>query len=118
MTRSEFEAKRLKFWGVRSDAVGWVLEWVERDCAAAEAAGVAWDPEEAPLPERVSIDSCGEVCLGRTPIHVLRGRSWEKWLAEAVRRYNAWPELWAFRCRSSFVGTSGEQLEKILRGEK
>src|SRR4051812_38613875 len=92
MKKSDFMAARLKI----HEREPWVVSETKRvaaDVEAAEAAGVTWGPEEEPLPEKVSINNISQVCLGSTPIHPLRALAFERWKSEAVRRYNAWPEL-------------------------
>ena len=65
--------------------------------AEREAAGVVWDPEEEPLPERLEIEgsrimwgvwTAAKITpRGGAPVDPFRIA------AEAVRRWNAWPEL-------------------------
>lgn len=66
MKKSEFESKRREFWGrQRIGHAIWGAETPDeilaaRDTAAADAAGVAWDPEEEPMAERLwAVDVCG-----------------------------------------------------------
>ena len=104
MKKSEFEAQRSDYWtgcGVT------VLHKVQEDIRAAEAAGVAWDPEEEPLPERLAITP-NESYIGEFPDQDVT--TWRFFFLlkhldvdvhpdtlavarEAVRRWNAWPEL-------------------------
>jgi hypothetical protein len=119
--KSYFMAARLKI----HEREPWVVSETGRvaaDVEAAEAAGVVWDPEEEPLPEKVSINNIGVVCLGSTPITL----AFKRWKTEAVRRYNAWPALeklvaelperesdtdpCRFSCRL-------EQVRRVLRGD-
>jgi hypothetical protein len=91
MKRSDFVAK------LNDHESPWVTDVV----ALAEAAGVVWDPEEEPLPERLSFASrlqADEVGNLR-PGLLIEGGVWGdrdqeiRTYAEAVRRWNAWPEL-------------------------
>jgi hypothetical protein len=78
---------------------------VYRDVQAAEAAGVVWDPEEEPLPERLHLEcdiafEPGSVPAAYAMLQAVFTQSFPrqgeracKILREAVRRWNAWPEL-------------------------
>lgn len=104
MKRSEFEAKQLRHHQTKRIGAPYnprgetsYADCVRFDAEAAEAAGVVWDPEEGPLCQRLVVDAHGTwvavhaevsgvaLCSSRllTPAEA----------AEAVRRYNAWPEL-------------------------
>lgn len=74
-----------------------------QDAEAAEAAGVAWDPEEEPLPERLEMDPDGSVRDGAGGVAPYiasmaygygrggGGRMTARLiLREMVRRYNLW----------------------------
>lgn len=70
------------------------------DALAAEAAGVAWDSEEPFLPDEIMVGYFGASPMLRpSPSSIPHGISWpdaltqEATYREAVRRYNAWPEL-------------------------
>jgi hypothetical protein len=72
----------------------------------AEAAGVVWDPEEEPLPEKVEIylrDGWLVIGPARGP---MPGEGQRAIALEAQRRFNAWPELEKL----------AEPLKEILRG--
>lgn len=103
MKRSEFKEK----WKQLRPGHMFAYE-LQLATAAAEAAGVTWDPEEEPLPKRLEarveatslelfVDDvwCGGNAIvfdndfERAIPLPQRGRV----LKEAVRRYNAWPEL-------------------------
>jgi len=112
--KSKYEKERTGHWE-RLIADGQRLgERVLLDIMAAEAAGVVWDPEEEPLPERLHLGSnlfleCehGRPLLDRDPdvsegignyiaVPLKRWRNTEyceRVLAEAVRRFNACGEL-------------------------
>lgn len=95
---------------------------VARDEEACDAAGVVWDPEEEPLPEKLAalrirgateevvVDlGCRFRCLTT------------KEAREAVRRYNAWPELIAAIEPAPFMDEAAvlrrlNEAWKILRG--
>lgn len=97
MKKSEFEAKRReRYTDVWKESR--ILQCLRDDVEAAEAACVVWDPEEEPLPEKIGVAEgsvSGRVELlpdggtGLWPNLVSRAAAY----AEAVRRYNAWPEL-------------------------
>lgn len=58
MKRGQFQAERAAFWGkfLADGVVSVGLDTlVLRDVAAAEAAGVKWDPEEEPMAERLGL---------------------------------------------------------------
>lgn len=70
----------------------------------AEAAGVTWEPEEEPLPERLEMRAgaihdpeAGCPWVADPRMNYLGQKDTtkpaERVLAEMVRRYNAWPEL-------------------------
>jgi len=99
MKKSEFEKKRRSFWQTETEPDMATL--VNRDIWAAEAAGVVWDPEEEPLPERLFISYSGG---GTHAVPVDGQRIWvfsaargvadelrQRCFLEAVRRWNAWP---------------------------
>lgn len=63
MRKSEYEAARHKVWAYRADARSWSA-CVADDVAAAEAAGVVWDPEEEPMAGRLAAaDLYGVPCF-------------------------------------------------------
>lgn len=105
MKRSQFFAQRQAFWAAeaklgaaltRDDAA---YAFPNRDCLAAEAAGVVWDPEKPDLPERLCRGfegSASTLLPAASSGSGWRGYSEEAIEAaydEAVRRFNAWPEL-------------------------
>lgn len=71
-------------------------EAVAEDVAAAEAAGVVWDPEEEPFPEQIVAwgDSAGRhsAFFTTSPQSSERGLHYRE-AREVERRYNAWPAL-------------------------
>lgn len=89
MKRSEFVAR------LNDHESPWVTDVV----AIAEAAGVVWDPEEEPLPERLTVFSDRAIGMQYGP----EGSGWvkagyvypdhEHVAREAVRRWNVWGEI-------------------------
>lgn len=138
MKRSEFEAKRQeahvhgpgRLNGPRGEYL--YSQAVAADVEAAEAAGVVWDPEEEPLPERLIAVPAPAGAFVMVPLPQRHIGPEERFpsmteATEAVRRYNAWPELWALcqRVRDrtynlKLYSHTDETvlLEAILRGEK
>lgn len=134
MKRSEYKAARQAAWvaafGAGEAPAGWVLAGVNADVEAAEAAGVMWspeDPEEPALPDSL-IYFHGQIVPGRVyPPGKTAGvgcwqyppeQSRKNTFTEAVRRYNAWPELEgvvAAMERTSWIETRN-RLQYILRG--
>lgn len=96
MKKSEYEAKRR---GKLSDCAPWTwTAQIARDVEAAEDAGVVWDPEEEPLPERLIAVPAPAGAFVMVPLpqrHIGPEERFPSMIeaAEAVRRYNAWPEL-------------------------
>ena len=114
MKKSEFKKNRVSVWatvlerGYPSYESAEVL--ADRDVAAAEAAGVAWDPESEPgqgqapapgpveLPERLHLEGDMAFQPGSVPnayaiLTIVRTKSWpgqeeHAVRADAVRRYN------------------------------
>jgi hypothetical protein len=118
MKKSEFLKGRTAFWegkgwyAGRGGVIPSASQRAESDVEAAEAAGVVWDPEEEPLPATVFLcnedsplnDSAavqdGGSMSGGYYFWVIRGHrrggDYSRRVAqEAVRRWNAWPELLA-----------------------
>lgn len=79
--------------------------------AAAEAAGVVWDPEEEPLP--VALYNL-EGWIGVKEGVNFRELTWEE-RGEVVRRWNAWPELRRLLVTWSGEVSSVELDERLLR---
>lgn len=129
MKRSDYEAKSRRFW---MDSVtppmeaawipGWLEKYVANDVRAAEAAGVVWDPEAEPLPEKLY-----KADLGRGRARVLADGDngytarelTHREADEVKRRYEAWPELLRLLEDYNGGGWTSElfrRLEEILRG--
>lgn len=106
MKLSEFDRRSFQMWEGSSYAHSVSYKdfaRLRRD--GAEAAGVVWDPEEPELPEKIYLSDAGfaratapgveyrlwEVKQGDVPGYLRVDR--QAIAAEAVRRYNAWPEL-------------------------
>lgn len=109
MKKSDFEAQRREHWR-RAPSAGSITEFVRHDVAAAEAAGIAWEPEAPALPERLGLRGISVVAedqhFGHPFVADARmnfgGNDFDGYgaaqavLNEAVRRYNAWPALRAW----------------------
>lgn len=110
MKKSDYLKQREEFWGSKGWRSGERLGRVEWDVQAAEAAGVAWDPEEKPLPEKLQVspyapldtnyiesDGVYWLCISNPRVNTHMGLTTaEQRLAlarEVVRRYNLFPEL-------------------------
>jgi len=100
MKLSEFEAKQTEKWRRLYPPGGeclTLLMVVARDVAAAEAAGVKWDPEEPELPERLGAaqgSSSGQTELFPNGTDLWRSeRDRTAGYQEAARRYNLFSEL-------------------------
>lgn len=108
MKKSEFIEARRRHWEDGRSAFS-LEQRLLQDVDAAEHAGVAWDPEEEPLPPELAVSSnCAylrEPLVGGTPFWAIISPYgvWDRTFAppdrclaiarEAVRRWNAWPEL-------------------------
>lgn len=127
MKRSEF-LEQIRTGKHPTDKHETVFEYFAREAVvAAEAAGVVWDPEDEPLPDKLVYGPIAEGLNFRpalAPVEPRRGWSSReqelRGYAEAVRRYNAWPEL-----EKLAVGDFGDdrrprhwsdRLRDILRG--
>jgi hypothetical protein len=116
MKKSEFERQRDEHWQsvfAGDLRAGTVAELVRRDVAAAEAAGIVWEPEAPALPERLEVSGNNGYIFcrqgGGEAFFLAIISEHGKWdacftdpaliqatWAEAVRRYNAWPALRAW----------------------
>lgn len=140
MKKSEFEKSRLEHW--RAEFIREPHVQTGRDVEAAEAAGVVWDPEEPELPARLYLANADtlepvvvadmklkpwifKVARGADPDIPERAAIRKRVALEAVRRYNAWPELRALvvehlnnvRQAGLVPARWNEQLLAILDGE-
>src|SRR6476661_5873053 len=114
MKRSDFSRKRARHWlaqGMITDTIR--MDHVRQDIEAAEAAGIAWEPEAPALPERLYLRQDRLAILATAPgieyivalVHADNGfvpsvgAIRASILTEAVRRYNAFPAIraWAGR---------------------
>lgn len=125
MKKSEYRAARLRV----HEREPWIVSKaarVQKDVEAAEAAGVVWDPEEEPLPEKLeavyNVQWLLMVPLPPAPCGPCKRFLSEAEAQEAVRRYNAWPELEMAESMGPGMGLCGgceiffRKLEAILQG--
>lgn len=96
MKLSEYRDQRRKLWQL-SGNTNWIDQKIHEDAAAAEAAGVTWDPEDV-MPERLALrtgdvvfqDGRGTWVVARATPRGAAPANPEHVLAEMVRRYNEW----------------------------
>lgn len=97
MKKSDYLRERTKKWidagwdGSSMYVIPSAAQRALADVEAAEAAGKVWDPEEEPLPERVTTHG-GHLVVGVGLTGGFR-RLTIREVDEAVRRWNAWSEL-------------------------
>lgn len=119
MKKSDFMAARLKI----HEREPWVVSETRRvaaDVEAAEAAGVAWDPEGPPeLPAHLIVVKTGQNIgrLAYTAVNNAIGELTLEELDEVKRRCDAWPELEELLQQPELRDWPGRHLLKtVLRG--
>lgn len=128
MKLSDYRKKRLNHHMERDDLAfrgkrgeQFYSDMVTEDAAAAEAAGVVWDPEEEPLPELI-VSFNNQPSLRPSPNTIPHGISWpskevqEATYREAARRYNAVTEVLKMVDAIGFHCVEAKWVEETLRG--
>lgn len=130
MKLSDYRKKRLNHHMERDDLAfrgkrgeQFYSDMITEDVAAAEAAGVVWDPEEEPLPKRLTTYRYGQVPSDASrPALYPEDGVWKAGGAElagygeAVRRYNAVTEVLRMVDAIGVHCVEAKWVEETLRG--